>query len=100
MNDSSIVYGECTYAVHVLFLECCLILTTVRVCVSVCVSVCLSQGMVPSLGSVGWPITVFPYRDTGAGQPQAIWQQSLVYWLASHIWTSVHTTVTSLETED
>lgn len=66
----------------------------------VCVSVCPSQGMVPTLWSVGWPITLCPYRDTGEGQPQAIWQQSLVYWLASHIWTTVHTTVTSLETED
>lgn len=34
---------------------------------------------------------VCPYRDTGAGQPLAIWQGSLVGWLASHLDRSAHT---------
>lgn len=65
-------------------------------CLSVCLGypplpLCVSQGRLPSLGSVGWPVVVCPYRNTGAGQPQAIWRGSLVCWLASHAWTTAHT---------
>lgn len=83
----------CTSAAHVLLLEC-----VFRLPFSA--TECVSQGMVPSSGSVGWPIIVCPYRDTGAGQPLAIWRGSLVCWLASRLDSSAHTTATSLETED
>lgn len=83
----------CTSAVHGLWLECVFGL-------SFFTTECVSQGIVPSSGSVGWPVIVCPYRDTGAGQPLAIWRGSLVSWLASHLDCSTHTTATSLETED
>lgn len=73
----------CTSAVHFLLLE--------RVFgLSFFTTECVSQGMVPSSGSVGWPIIVCPYRDS-AGQPLAIWRGSLVCWLASHLDRSTHT---------
>lgn len=41
-----------------------------------------------------------PYRDTGAGQPLAIWLGSLFFRLTSYLDCGTHTTTTSLESEE